>query len=94
MTDPPRPRLATVVDAEAINAIYNHYVRTSAATFQVDDETTEERVEELRTRPNDQPMIVLEANGIGQGTIRVSVGLEHAGDLIADFEHALAAIPD
>ena len=71
MTDSLRPRLATVADAEAINAIYNHYVRTSAATFQVDDETTEERVEELRNRPNDQPMIVLEADGeiVGWGAL-------------------------
>ena len=64
-------RLATVADAEAINAIYNHYVRTSAATFQVDDETTEERIEELRTRPNEQPMIVLEDGGeiVGWGAL-------------------------
>ena len=60
MTDSLRPRLATVADAEEINAIYNYYVRTSAATFQVEDETTEERVEELRTRPGNQPLIVLE----------------------------------
>jgi cystathionine beta-lyase/cystathionine gamma-synthase len=32
-----------------------------------------------------------EANGIGPGTIRVSVGLEHADDLIADFAQALDA---
>jgi len=63
MTDSPAPRLATVADAEAINSIYNHYVRTSAATFQVNDETTEERAEELRTRPHDQPVIVLETGG-------------------------------
>jgi L-amino acid N-acyltransferase len=71
MTNPLHPRLATVADAEAINSIYNHYVRTSAATFQVDDETVEERVEELRTRPNDQPMIVLEADGeiVGWGAL-------------------------
>jgi cystathionine beta-lyase/cystathionine gamma-synthase len=31
----------------------------------------------------------LEANGIGLGTVRVSVGLEHAGDLVADFQQAL-----
>lgn len=69
--DTPRPRLATVADAEAINAIYNHYVRTSAATFQVDDETTDERVEELRTRPNNRPITVLEAGGevIGWGAL-------------------------
>lgn len=33
----------------------------------------------------------LAANGIGQGTIRVSVGLEHEDDLIADLIRALAA---
>ena len=64
-------RLATVADAEAINAIYNHYVRTSAATFQVDDETTDERVEELRTRPDSQPLTVLEVDGemVGWGAL-------------------------
>jgi cystathionine beta-lyase/cystathionine gamma-synthase len=31
----------------------------------------------------------LEANGIGLGTVRVSIGLEHAGDLLADFAQAL-----
>ncbi len=67
----PHTRLATVADAAAINVIYNHYVRTSAATFQIDDETTEERAEELRTRPNEQPMIVLEAAGeaVGWGAL-------------------------
>jgi methionine-gamma-lyase len=34
----------------------------------------------------------LRAAGIGEGTIRVSVGLEHPGDLWADFEQALAAL--
>ena len=33
----------------------------------------------------------LAANGIGPGTIRVSVGLEHADDVIADITAALAA---
>jgi L-amino acid N-acyltransferase YncA len=55
-------RLATVADAEAINAIYNYYVRTSAATFQVDDETTDQRVEELRNRAGNQPLTVLEVD--------------------------------
>jgi len=66
-----RPRTATVADAEAINAIYNHYVRTSAATFQVEEETKEEREEELRSRPNELPLIVLEADGevVGWGTL-------------------------
>jgi phosphinothricin acetyltransferase len=71
MRNPLRPRLATVADAETINAIYNHYVRTSAATFQLDDETTQERVEELRTRPKNQPMTLLEADGeiVGWGAL-------------------------
>jgi cystathionine beta-lyase/cystathionine gamma-synthase len=34
----------------------------------------------------------LEANGIRPGTVRGSVGLEHAGDLVADFHQALAAV--
>ena len=64
-------RLAIVADAEAINAIYNYYVRNSAATFQVDDETTEERVEELHTRPVNQPLTVLEDEGeiVGWGAL-------------------------
>ena len=33
----------------------------------------------------------LAANGIGQGTVRISVGLEHADDLIADLGRALDA---
>jgi len=35
----------------------------------------------------------LDAAGIGEGSIRVSVGLEHPGDLWADFEQALAVLP-
>lgn len=64
-------RRATVSDAATINAIYNYYVRTSAATFQVEDETEEERAEELRTRPSNQPMIVLEVGDaiVGWGAL-------------------------
>jgi L-amino acid N-acyltransferase YncA len=67
----PRPRLASTADADAVNAIYNHYVRTSTATFQIQDETTAERAEELQTRPNNQPMTVLEDNGeiVGWGAL-------------------------
>lgn len=71
MAPPLQPRLATVADAAAINAIYNHYVRTSTATFQVEEETTEERAEELRTRSPDQPTTVLENEGqiVGWGAL-------------------------
>ena len=34
----------------------------------------------------------LEANGIRPGTVRVSVGLEHAGDLLADFTQSLGRV--
>ncbi|MFV0126262.1 trans-sulfuration enzyme family protein [Streptomyces sp. HMX112] len=36
----------------------------------------------------------LEAAGIGPGTIRMSVGIEHVEDLWADLEQALARTPD
>jgi cystathionine beta-lyase/cystathionine gamma-synthase len=38
------------------------------------------------------PKEVREAAGITDGLIRVSVGIEDAEDLIADFEQALARI--
>ncbi len=71
MSDLLRPRVATPADAEAINSIYNHYVRTSTATFQVDDETNGERAEELRTRSAEQPLTVLEKDGqiVGWGAL-------------------------
>ena len=34
----------------------------------------------------------LEAASIGQGTVRVSVGLEHPDDLVADFLQALDSV--
>ncbi len=66
-----RPRVATRADAEAINAIYNHYVRSSAATFQAEDETKEEREAELRSRPEELPLVVLEIDGevVGWGAL-------------------------
>ena len=34
----------------------------------------------------------LAASGIGEGTVRLSIGIEHVDDLIADLEEALAAV--
>ena len=34
----------------------------------------------------------LEASGIGQGTVRLSIGIEHADDLLEDIAEALAAV--
>jgi O-acetylhomoserine (thiol)-lyase len=36
----------------------------------------------------------MDATGIGPGTMRVSCGLEHPDDVIADIEQALAAASD
>jgi phosphinothricin acetyltransferase len=66
-----KPRPATMNDAAAINEIYNHYVRTSAATFQINDEILAERQEELRSRPENLPMTVLEVDDevVGWGAL-------------------------
>ena len=40
----------------------------------------------------EQPPERLQAVGLSPGDIRLSVGLEHAGDLIADLEQALDAL--
>ena len=38
------------------------------------------------------PLAQREASGVGEGLIRLSVGLEHPDDLIADLEHAFAHV--
>ena len=42
--------------------------------------------------PYDLPAELMSLSGIDAGTVRLSIGLEDAGDLIADLEQALAAI--
>jgi phosphinothricin acetyltransferase len=59
----PRIRLATELDLEAIRAIYNHYVLTSTATFQVEPETSEERAAWFRAHGSAHPVTVLEEAG-------------------------------
>ncbi|MCW3100740.1 MAG: yncA [Chthonomonadaceae bacterium] len=56
-------RLATVVDAPAISAIYNHYVVHSTCTYQLDPETVEERLEWLSARTEKHPVLVAESAG-------------------------------
>ena len=34
----------------------------------------------------------LAASGIGEGTVRLSIGIEHIDDLLADLDDALAAV--
>jgi phosphinothricin acetyltransferase len=56
-------RLATVADAQAINAILNHYVTSSTATFLTEPVSLEERIEWLKEHAGVYPVIVAEAQG-------------------------------
>jgi phosphinothricin acetyltransferase len=65
-------RLATEADLPTINAIYNHYVRTSACTYQETEDTLDDRAAWLRAHPADYfPATVAELDGevIGFGSI-------------------------
>lgn len=53
-------RAATLADLEAINAIYNHYVLTSTATYQIEPETIEARRAWFESHDDHHPIIVAE----------------------------------
>lgn len=55
-----RVRPATVDDLPAINAIYNHYVRTSTCTYQEEPETAEGRAGWFHDHDAAHPVIVIE----------------------------------
>lgn len=59
----PRLRPATRADAGAINAIYNHYVRTSTCTFQEQEETLGERERWLDAHTGAHVALVAEEAG-------------------------------
>jgi phosphinothricin acetyltransferase len=56
-------RLATDADAPAINDILNHYVVHSTATFILEPQTLEERLEWMHDRGSLHPVIVAELDG-------------------------------
>lgn len=56
-------RPLTADDLDAVNAIYNHYVETSTATFQLDPETAEERRDWFHARTAMHPTSAAEAGG-------------------------------
>jgi len=60
-------RLATVADADRINDIYNHYVRTSTATFDTEEMTHERRVDWLRQHTGQHPCTVAVLDGVVLG---------------------------
>jgi L-amino acid N-acyltransferase len=51
-------RLAEAADLPAINAIYNHYVRTSTATYQEEESTDAERATWFKTHGREHPVTV------------------------------------
>jgi phosphinothricin acetyltransferase len=65
-------RLAAMDDLEAINAIYNHYVATSTATFAIQPETAEARLAWFTNRSPRQPVLVAEREGIVVGWASLS----------------------
>jgi L-amino acid N-acyltransferase len=66
-------REATTIDAEAINAILNHYVENSTATFITAPQTLEERLAWLKDRSSVHPVLVAEADRVVIGWAALSV---------------------
>ncbi len=56
-----RLRLASAADADAINRIYNFYVLTSTATFEIEPVTLEERLDWLARHGERYPVLVAES---------------------------------
>lgn len=66
-----RIRLATEADANAINAIYNYYVKKSTCTWHLTEETLEGRKKWFRNRKSCHPVVVLESESgiVGWGSL-------------------------
>lgn len=59
----PTVREAALADAPAITEIYNHYIRTSTATFDTVPKSVDDRVAWLQSRSNRHPVFVAEKGG-------------------------------
>jgi phosphinothricin acetyltransferase len=66
-----RVRPASPADIQAINAIYNHYVRTSTCTWHLTEETDKGRATWLKSRGPAHPALVIECEGkvVGWGSL-------------------------
>ena len=66
-----RIRPATPADAASINAVYNHYVRTSTCTWHLTEETLEGRIKWLKGRTAAHPVLVIESGSqiLGWGSL-------------------------
>jgi phosphinothricin acetyltransferase len=71
-------RLATEADLPAIRAIYNHYVHTSTATFQLDPDTEADRQAWFRGHGERHPVTVAELAGEVVGWASLSEWKERA----------------
>ena len=77
MTDP-TIRLATEADLPAVRDIYNHYVRTSTCTFQLEPDTEADRLAWFRGRAGRHPVTVAVIDGRVVGWAALSVWKERA----------------
>ena len=71
-------RLATEADLPAIRDVYNHYVRTSTCTFQLEPDSEAERLAWLRGRTDRHPVTVAVADGEVVGWASLSMWKERA----------------
>jgi phosphinothricin acetyltransferase len=64
-------RPASASDSDEINAIYNHYVRSSTATFDTEEITAEKRLTWLDEHVGDYPALVAVRDGmvVGWGSL-------------------------
>jgi phosphinothricin acetyltransferase len=62
-----RVRPATEADLPAVRDIYNFYVRTSTATFQLEPDSEADRLAWLRARSTMHPVVVAEVDGVVVG---------------------------
>jgi phosphinothricin acetyltransferase len=67
----PHIRPATAADLEAVNAIYNHYVLTSTATYQTEPELIEARRAWFAAHDAAHPVLLAELDGqvLGWGSL-------------------------
>lgn len=60
-------RRAVAADAEAIAVIYNHYIATSNATFDIEPKSVQDRVEWIAEHGQHLPVLVVEQDGVVSG---------------------------
>jgi phosphinothricin acetyltransferase len=77
--EPVTIRLATLADLPAIDAIYDHYVRTSTCTFQEDSDPPEKRRAWFEAHGERHPVTVIERSGQVLGWASLSPWKERSG---------------